>query len=523
MPCPSIPIGWTYQLRQGLDVQVTHSQPNQSRSENVVGINPKNSQNLICSSKKFIDPQKYHHTLSTSYSMDGGQSWTETPLALLAGWQGLTDPDLTFDGDGNAYLIVEPEKWGADVIGMGMFVYKSTDGGKTWGTPVQLSGNSSDDKQWIDADTHPASPHYGTIYAIWGAVTPLRFARSTDHGVTWKGVGNSPSGSDVSTDECYAPSLSIGEDGTLHVTWHVPGSSEIRYTRSTDGGNTFAPVATVVTGAFSLTNSLPITDGWPHFANATFRVLTIVTSCPVAGNKLIVAWADYRQNVSRIYYRMATNSGTMWIGPASGQPLLPTYGNADQNHFHPQLSLAGNQAIGCAFYEFGLKNSKHLIDVKLTESCSDGQGFIAPITITDSPWDPAVNAPWAHADPNVTFIGEYFGLDAAYDSFAVVWTDTRTGVQELFSDSGLVAAIRVPPHVPSEVATILAGVTADGGGLIFIGGKIIRIPPWDPWIDVLYSLEAMDSVKQIKNAGSARAMASLRQIIVNVAQHEENF
>ena len=57
----------------------------------------------------------------------------------------------------------------------------------------------------------------------------------------------------------------------------------------------------------------------------------------------------------------------------------------------------------------------------------------------------------------------------------------------------------------------------------FIGGKIIRIPPWDPWIDVLYSLEAMDSVKQIKNAGAARAMASLRQIIVNVAQHEENF
>jgi hypothetical protein len=118
----------------------------------------------------------------------------------------------------------------------------------------------------------------------------------------------------------------------------------------------------------------------------------------------------------------------------------------------------------------------------------------------------------------ITFIGEYFGFIGSHSSFSTVWTDTRTGVQELFYDGVMVRVVRQPIHIPSEVAEILAGVTQDGGGIIFIGGKIIRIPPWDPWIDVLHTLAAMDSVKQIRNLGAERAMSALSQLIVSVAQ-----
>jgi hypothetical protein len=521
MPCPTLPVLQHYGLADGLDVQITSSAANQSRSESVVGVNPTNPQNLICASKKFIDPQKYHFTISTSYSINGGHSWTESPLTMPAGWDGMTDPDLTFDYLGNAYLIVEPLKFGAtDIVGMGMYVYKSVNGGHTWAPPVQLHPDSTDDKQWIDSDTNPGSPHYGAIYAVWAANTPLRFARSTDHGQTWKGIGNSPSGTQVSNDSCFAPSICIGPDGVIHVSWHMPGSQNIMYTRSTDGGSTFEPVTAKVTGISSLTSFLPNTNGWPHFPNATFRVLTIVTSCIASGNRLLIAWADFRENVSRIYYRIATNSGTNWLGPNNGQRLLPGYVEPGQHHFHPQLTMAGNESVGCAFYDFGLKGGKYTIDVKLCESCSDGDSFTYPINITDNPWDPKINAPLSHGDPQVTFIGEYFGLSAAYDSFAVVWTDTRTGVQELFFDKGALVKVTDPPHVPAEVATILAGVVQDGGGLVIVDHKIIRIPPWDPGIDILNALVAMDSVKDIRNRGAARAMASLRAIIVDVAKQE---
>jgi hypothetical protein len=321
----------------------------------------------------------------------------------------------------------------------------------------------------------------------------------------------------VRPDSCFAPSLCIGPDGVIHVSWHSPGTQSISYTRSTDGGDTFEPVTTPITGISGLHNALPNTLGFPTFPNSTFRILTIVTSCIAAGNRLVIAWADFRENVSRIYYRVATNSGTSWLGAASGRPLLFGYSNPGQHHFHPQLTTAGNQSVGCAFYEFGPKAGRHLIDTKLSHSCNDGDSFNYPCTITDSPWDPAVNAPWSHGHSNLTFIGEYFGLSAFDDAFAVVWTDTRTGVQELFFDRGSMVAVWNRPQVPAEVQTILAGVVQDGGGIVFVGGKVIRVPPWDPTINILHSLVAIDSVSQIEDEAAAEALASLKQVIANVA------
>jgi hypothetical protein len=521
MPCPSLSKSQHYALTDGTDVRITSSAANESRSESVVGVNPTNKQNLICASKKFINPQKYYFTISTSYSIDGGATWKESPLTLPQGWDGMTDPDLTFDHHGTAYLIVEPVKFTPsgplDIVGMGMYVYRSKDGGKTWDVPVELHPDASDDKQWIDADTNPGSPHLGNIYAVWGAGTPLRFARSKNQGKNWKGVGNSPSGTQVAPEGCFAPSLCVGPDGVIHVSWHQPATGSIMYTRSTDGGDTFAPVTTPITGISSLHNFLPSVGGFPHFPNGTFRVMTLVTSCMAAGNRLVVAWADFREGVSRIYYRVATNSGTNWLGPASGQPLLSDYISAGQHHFHPQLATAGNQSVGCVFYEFGPKAGKYLIDVQLSQSCDDGGGFGYPTTVTDIPWDPAVNAPWSHGNANVTFIGEYFGLSAFDDAFAVVWTDTRTGVQELFFDRASLIVVWPPPKIPSEVLTILAGVIQDGGGIVIIGGKVIRVPPWDPGIDILHALVAIDSVSQIKNDGAAAALSNLNKIIANVA------
>jgi hypothetical protein len=529
MPCPALSALQTYRLEAGPNERVTTSSASQSRAESVVGVNPTNARNLICASKKFIKPEQYQFTISTSYSFDGGLSWTESPLPLQQGWDGMTDPDLTFDANGHAYLIVEGDQFGPGVgvvKAIGMFVFKSVDGGKSWTGPVQLHLDADDDKQWIDADVSRSSPHFGSVYAVWAAQTNLRFARSTDGGVTWKGVGSMPAGSDMFQEVAYAPSLCIGSDGVIHISWHVPGNSEIRYTRSTDGGQTFSTPISAVTGMTSVTGSLPSTTGtvsggqFPHFPNATFRVMTLVTSCIAAGNRLVIAWADNREGVTRIYYRVAANGGLSWQGPASGQSLLPVYSGAGLYHFHPQLSVAGNQAVGCAFYEFGLKNGKYAIDVITAFSCNDAAYFTSPTTVTENPWDPKVDAPFSHGDPNITFIGEYFGFLGASDWFAAVWTDTRTGVQELFYDTVSLKAITVPSRFPWEWVQIIEGVIQDGGGLVLAGGRILRIPPGDPWMDVLYALVAIDSTRQIRNEGATKAIDALRQIVASVAREQ---
>jgi hypothetical protein len=98
----------------------------------------------------------------------------------------------------------------------------------------------------------------------------------------------------------------------------------------------------------------------------------------------------------------------------------------------PQLICDPNGVIGCAFYEFGPKPTTPLLDVIMAQSFDGGATF-DHFTVSDARGDPATDAPWSRGDPAVTFLGDYFGLDASNAGFYPLWTDTRTGIQELFT------------------------------------------------------------------------------------------
>jgi hypothetical protein len=522
---------WRNGLFSGQDVRVTESKPNQSRDESTISVNPIDSSNLFCSSKKFINPQKYHFTISTSYSMDGGSTWIESELPLSPGWDGMTDPATAFDSQGNAFIVVGPLKFQPtvpppdDILVLGVYAFKSVNGGQTWTGPMRLDiadpRDEHDDKQWIACDNNSSSPYYGNVYVAWGASSPLRFARSTDHGQTWKGVGNQPSGSKIA-EWTFAPEISVGHDGTIHIVWHQPNTSTIQYMRSTNGGESFEPQTVAVSGMKGFHGNLPQDpgDSFPHFPNAQFRVLTLATGTDAPNNRFIVAWADMRDGEARIYYRIAEQNGTTWIGPVSGQPLLPWLPkNKGFYDFHPQLNVTRSGVVGCAFYRFSFYQygltGKHMINTLIAASFSEGNSFEFFETVSDSEWDPAVNAPWAHGNPNETFIGEYFGFDADEDAFVVLWTSNYQtgGVHELFFDRVATGRYEIPEKFKGISAEILAGVTSDGGGLIIVGGKIIKVPPRGPMFDILNALAALDAVEQIRHPSGVKVARSLTDAI----------
>jgi hypothetical protein len=418
--------------------------PANDRSESQIVANPLDPYNLVAASKRFTDPMTYDFSLACYASFDGAQTWTEaTTLGLEAGWAGLTDPALAWDNSGNCFLVALAIGPGADTT-FGIAIYKSSDGGRTWGAPNLIHTSGGDDKQWAVADTNPASPHYGNVYAAWDddAAGSLRFARTTDHGITWKGVTtggtDEPPGSSLASSTGY-PGMAVGPDGSIYVFW-TPGD-EVRFVKSTDGGDTFSSAtssaAVVASGITNLAGSAPSTHGWPHLPGGTFRVITNCNAVCGSGNVVAVAWADYRDTVSRIYYRYSNNGGGTWHGAASGEPLLTGAAApaADQHDFHPQLASMPTGEIACSFYEFGPKGggSTPLIDTVLALSTDDAKNFTNRMVVTDSPWDPAVDAPWSHGDPSVTFIGDYFGFGGSRLGFFPAWTDTRTGVQEIFT------------------------------------------------------------------------------------------
>jgi hypothetical protein len=70
--------------------------------------------------------------------------------------------------------------------------------------------------------------------------------------------------------------------------------------------------------------------------------------------------------------------------------------------------------------------------VHIAISHDGGATFADVQRVSNVPWDPAVDAPLSHGDPKTTFIGEYFGLGVSSRGFFPFWTDTRTGIQEIF-------------------------------------------------------------------------------------------
>ena len=254
------------------NVQVTSGTLKQARSESIIAVNPRDRNNLIAASKKFSNPDTYRFTIGVRVSYDGGDNWQDATLPLLEEWTefdgdiiiegpGMTDPAGAFDDFGNAFMVGEPirykDRFGNIIDTIGMYVYKSTDGGLHWSAPTPLHVDDlRDDKSWIACDNNPASPYYGHVYVAWGAVYELRFARSTDHGANWKGVGNEAPGSKLA-DQTFAPEISVGLDGTVHIVWHyddegTTGTTTIEYMRSTDGGETFEAQKSVVTGVHGL-------------------------------------------------------------------------------------------------------------------------------------------------------------------------------------------------------------------------------------------------------------------------------
>ena len=451
------------------NIQITHGTTlNDARSESVVLINPNNFDQIVAASRKCKDISAYDFTVATVYSTDAGITWHDSAPLVTPGWSGVSDPALAWDDSGNVFLVGAAIKNPPKIDYVGIVAYKSTDGGRNWSAPNLIHTSAGDEKPWAAGDTGSVS-FRGRIYVVWDDGTDLRFARTLGYGKTWRGAGTDSVGS-VLAPNSFSPEINVDDNGDVYIVTSAWAGSEIKMIVSTDGGDSFHPAASPATGIKTLETSLPPwkPHGWPVLPGGTFRVFTLPTAC-VFGRTVAVAWADYREGVSRIYYALSTNGGNSWTTGLSGQPLLTGALPANLHHFHPQIVTDPNGVIGCAFYEFGPKPTIRLIDLILAQSFDGGASF-KHFRVSDQPWDPTLDAPVSLVDPIASFIGEYFGLDASAKGFHPVWTDTRTGIQELWTDV-LPALNLFSPQIYEQLAEILFGIIQDGGGSEIVGGR----------------------------------------------------
>src|SRR2546425_12750396 len=173
-------------------------------AEVTIAINPTNPDNIVAASFQAGRPPRPRYASYNYVSMDGGKTWKTFPVEDL---KGLTQGDdaVYFSSDGTAYhahlsfigiRVAKPPR-----AENGMLIESSSDGGLTWSESVAAINHVNtvipfEDKPGIVVDNAPQSKHKGNVYLAWtrfdiyGSNDPdchshIYFTRSTDGGKTF--------------------------------------------------------------------------------------------------------------------------------------------------------------------------------------------------------------------------------------------------------------------------------------------------------------------------------------------------
>ncbi len=137
---------------------------------------------------------------------------------------------------------------------------RSTDGGRSFGDPINLSNSIAGDgkgrltrRYWDNGSLDLVQGPGGELYAAWTEYQGiLWFSRSTDRGVSFSDPLRVAGGPEAGP--ARGPSLAVGAEGAVYLAWTVGENkaADIRFARSLDRGRSFGePTIVFQTGGHS--------------------------------------------------------------------------------------------------------------------------------------------------------------------------------------------------------------------------------------------------------------------------------
>jgi hypothetical protein len=388
-----------------------------AHSEVTLAQNPRNPQNMVGASKMFTDNENYVFRIGTYVTFDGGQTWTDNgQLPGLDQFDITSDPTVVFDGSGNVYVEVLAANRSGRRQASALYVYKSTDGGRSWAEPVLINNDQTgfNDKEWLAVDT-TGGEQDGTLYTAWVQIVDdtyrILFARSSDSGNTW-----SPP-LELAVDirvVRQGPVVSVGAGGEVYVLWSNLSGSYFETSVSRDGGVNFEPARK----GLVFQNVDPL--------NGNLRrgfVLAAFAADPQKPQTLYVVWDDGRLGNADVLFTRSTDGGKTW-----SQPVVIN-GVSDNDQFQPWLAV--NNAGEIFVQWFDRRDDPEDLRVHTYAARStDGGVTWSELRVTDTASDPTVGLPLAG---EVGFYGDYQALVADESGVQLFWNETRDGSQEVYT------------------------------------------------------------------------------------------
>ena len=203
--------------------------------------------------------------------------------------------------------------WAHSATRNGIFVRRSLDGGQTWDKDASIviahpsdPGIPFEDKPYIVADT-THSKYAGNLYIGWTEFSLdksiMLFSRSTDAGKTWSKPIEISTREGLPRDDNGAVegfTGAVASDGTLYVVWC--DISGLVFAVSKDGGRSFSRSHTILkTGpTYFDPTSVGRGNGFPQIA------------IDPRNGKLFVTWGDYTNGDIDIFSATSTDHGKHW-------------------------------------------------------------------------------------------------------------------------------------------------------------------------------------------------------------------
>jgi len=212
-------------------------------------------------------------------SVDGGATWqAEKLLTNNAG--NSCNPSIALKG-AELYVVWDDDTSGNNEI----YFRKSIDAGASWQASKRLTNTAG------FSDTAKIAVNGSNVYVAWNDNTPgtadIYFKRSADGGSTWQATKKITNNAGTS----IRPDMAC-DSSSVYLVWYdnTTGNYEIYFRKSVDNGSTWQT-------AQQLTNSAGNSD-YPHIA--------------VGGSNVYVVWDDETTGNLEIYFRKSTNGGSTW-------------------------------------------------------------------------------------------------------------------------------------------------------------------------------------------------------------------
>ncbi len=377
-----------------------------SPNEPAIMLDPANTNRMIAGS----------NIANVYYSTDAGLTWTEEVQTSTLGVWG--DPVFAVDTAGNFYHFHLSNPVVGNWIDR-IVCQKSTDGGIVWndGSYAGLNGTAAQDKQWVSIDrsnnviymTWTQFDNYGTSDPQDSSV--ILFSRSTDGGTSWAPAItiSDVAGDCVDGDETMEGAVpAVGPNGEVYVSWI--GHDTLYFDKSIDGGNTWLP------NDIRITN---IPGGWDYSIPGIMRCNGLpVTLCDTSSassynGNIYINWTDQRNGVTDtdVWLIKSTDGGNTWGSPvrvnddAPGKHQFFTWMAIDQSNGH----------LWFVFYD-RRNYTNNLTDIYMARSIDGGQTF-ENFRVSSAPFLPTAGV----------FFGDYTNIIAHNNVVRPIWTRLESG------------------------------------------------------------------------------------------------